>query len=425
MANIELRYGNSHFYFEFDEERFQVLEPPSSAPPLSDFQINEKFDSPIGSGRIEEIVDAGDSVLIVVPDATREAASGQVANLLIRRLIASGVAPFDISIIFATGIHRPVTEEEKKQILSPFLVQRVKTLDHRPRDIARIVRLGETSAGIPVELNRSLVENDRVFLIGAVGFHYFAGFTGGRKLICPGLASSRTISATHKLAFDCGAMDRTEGVGSGLLDGNPVHEAFAEAAAAVPGIFCINTIVNEAGGLTDLYCGSLAESHRAACDAFSQGHTIRIPEKRGLVIASCGGSPFDINMIQAHKTLEAASHACIEGGTIILLAECRDGLGRDDFLKWFEAGDSRELAEKLCEAYQVNGQTAWSLLRMAERFDIRIVTGIHEGKVGQMRLRPYESLAAAAAGLEDTPGYLVPFGSKVRLVPGQTVGSPQ
>ena len=329
MANIELKYGNSHFYFEFDEERFQVLEPPSSAPPLSDFQINEKFDAPIGSGRIEEIVDAGDSVLIVVPDATREAASGQVANLLIRRLIASGVAPFDISIIFATGIHRPVTEEEKKQILSPFIVQRVIPAT-KGRAISPASSLAEHCRDT-CELNRSLVENDRVFLIGAVGFHYFAGFTGGRKLICPGLASLRTISATHKLAFDCQVMDRTEGVGSGLLDGNPVHEAFAEAAAAVPGIYCINTVVNETGELTDLYCGSLTGSHREACDAFSQGHTIRILEKRGLVIASCGGSPFDINMIQAHKTLEAASHSCIEERDDHMLAECRDGLGRDDF----------------------------------------------------------------------------------------------
>ena len=269
MPSIELKYGGSHFHFEFDPERFDILEPKAAGRPLTDLEINEKLDAPMGTETIENIVQPGEKVLIVVPDATREVACGQVVNMLVRRLIANGTAAFDISIIFATGIHRPVTDEEKQAILTPFIAQRIKTFDHRPRDIARITRLGETSSGIPVELNSALVENARVILVGGIAFHYFAGFTGGRKLVCPGLASSKTVSATHKLAFDCDRLGRRDGVGTAMLDGNAVHEAFVEAASKVEISFCISTIVNDSGDLTDLYCGDWIESHGRACDAYA------------------------------------------------------------------------------------------------------------------------------------------------------------
>ena len=126
-----------------------------------------------------------------------------------------------------------------------------------------IVRLGETSSGIPIELNRALVEHDHVIIIGGVTFHYFAGFTGGRKLICPGLASTRTISETHKLAFDCESRTRRDGVDTGRLDGNAVHEAFIEAVAKVTPAFAVTTFVNDAGNAVDLYCGNWISSHCA------------------------------------------------------------------------------------------------------------------------------------------------------------------
>jgi lactate racemase len=415
MASIELKYGRSNYHFEFDPARFEVLQPQTAGRPLTDLEISEKLDAPIGTKTIEEIVQPGEKVLIAVPDATREVGCGQVVNILVRRLIANGTAPFDISIIFATGIHRPVTDDEKNSILTPFIAQRIKTLDHRPRDISRITRLGETSTGIPVELNRALVENQHIILIGGISFHYFAGFTGGRKLICPGLASSKTVSATHKLAFDCERITRREGVGTALLEGNAVHEAFVEAASKIETAFCISTVVNDSSELTDLFCGDWIESHRTACDAYSRAHTVSIAEKRALVIASCGGLPHDINMIQAHKAIEAASHTCRDGGTIVILAECRDGLGRDDFLKWFDAADSEALAGELCEKYQVNGQTAWSLLKKAERFDIRLVTDLPAGKVERMRLKRYESLAVALAGMNGMAGYVVASGAKTRI----------
>lgn len=413
MTGIDLKYGSGTLPLIYDESGFDILAAPAAGAPLSDAEINARLDRPIGSAPLEDLIAPGETVLLVVPDATRQTAVAQVINLLVRRLIANGTAPHEMTIIFATGIHRKATPAEKAAILTPFIDQRIKTVDHGPRDLMQIVRFGETSAGIPVELNRTLAEHDHVVLIGGVTFHYFAGFAGGRKLVCPGLASARTITETHKLAFDCSARARRDGVGTGLLDGNAVHEAFVEAAAMAAARFAISTIVNDAGEATDVFCGDWTRSHRAACDAYAGMHSITISEKRDLVIASCGGRPFDINMIQAHKALDAASQACTDGGTVVLLAECPDGLGRDDMIDWFSAADSRTLAERLCEKYQVNGQTAWSLLQKAERFDIRVVTLLTDEAVAAMRLKKIQpdGLAEFAQG----KGYIIPAASSLRI----------
>jgi nickel-dependent lactate racemase len=413
MPTIDLKYGSGAIPFEYAADRFDILGVSADRPALTDVQLGEKLDQPIDSPLLEDIVKDGETVLIVVPDATREVAAGQVVNLLIRRLIANGSAPHEIRIIFATGIHRKVTAEERDQILTPFIANRINTLDHDPRDLASLINLGETGGGIPIELNRVLVEFDHVVLVGGISYHYFAGFTGGRKLICPGLASARTVSGTHKLAFDCKTLDRREGVGTARLEGNAVHEAFVEAVEKVAPAFAISTIVDDKGQITDLFCGDWKTSHRKACEVFDASHSVTIEEKRDLVIVSCGGSPHDLNLIQAHKALEAASYACKEGGTIVFVAECRDGLGRSDLLNWFESANSSELASRLCEKYQVNGQTAWSLLRKAERFRIKIITDLAPAVTSKMRLEKIE--AAWLEGNLDLSGYVIPVGAKIRI----------
>lgn len=417
MPTINLRYGNREIPFDYDETRFTILGNSAESVALTDVEIGERFDKPINSQTIEEIVQPSETVLIVVPDATRQTASGQIVNLLVRRLIAGGTMPFEISIIFATGIHRRVTDEEKREILTPFIAQRVKTLDHIPRDLARLVNFGETAAGIPIHLNRALTEYDHVVIVGGVTFHYFAGFTGGRKLICPGLASTRTISETHRLAFDCETKSRRENVGTGITDGNAVHEAFVEVASKINPSFAVNAVVNEKGEAVELFCGDWLAAHRRACEFYASGHTIEIAEKRDLVIASCGGFPHDINMIQAHKALDAASKICADGGTIILLAECADGLGRVDFLNWFEAENSQKLAEKLCEKYQVNGQTAWNLLRIAEKFNVKIITSLGENETCLMRLHKARDLEEILSKINvNAKGYILPFGAKFLIL---------
>jgi nickel-dependent lactate racemase len=416
MPAVELKYGRTSLSLDQVGARFDILASDHHSAALSDAEIGQRLDQPIASTVLEEIIEPGSRVLLVVPDATRQSGCSQIVNLVVRRLIANGTAPGDINIVFANGIHRPVSDDEKRELLTPFIYQRIRTLNHNASDPLKNFRVGETSGGISVEVDWVLTEFDHVVIIGGVTFHYFAGFTGGRKLICPGLASAKTIAATHKLAFDCRKKDRRAGVGTGLLDGNAVHEAFVEAASKIKIAFAINTIVDDAGNMIDIFCGDWIESHREACRHFASGYTVEIAEKRDIVIASCGGYPMDINMIQAHKTLDAAAAACNPGGTIILLAECEDGLGRGDFADWFSAGTSEELAERLCENYAVNGQTAWSLLRKAETFSVKLLTSLPDDICKKMRLSKLANIDEAISAAGDSRGYIIPVGSKLRVV---------
>lgn len=414
MTDISLKYGKDFFNFAYDESRFVVIDKSSEEhTPMSDHEVIEAIDSPIASPKFDEIINAGESVLIVSPDATRATASGQIINLLVRRLIEIGVMPYDIRIIFATGIHRAVTDEEKQELLTPFIVQRIKTINHNSRDLMQIVNLGMTKRGVPIELNRALKEHDHVIVTGAVGFHYFAGFSGGRKSICPGLASSKTVTATHKLALDFETMTRREGVGTGMLDSNAVHEECEEAASVINPSFLINTVTDEKGRATKIYAGHWREAFRKACDEYAANNSFSIDKKRELVIVSCGGFPHDINMIQAHKAFDMASYACKEGGTIIFLAECADGYGRPDFLKWFDEENSRALVNRLRDGYEVNGQTAWSLMLKAERFKVHLVSNLEDEAIKKMRMIPSKSLEEALSKVDsNSNGYIMPRGAK-------------
>ena len=415
MTNaIELAYGRNNIEFTWDADQFAVISSDEhSEEPLTDFQVGEAFDAPIGSPPLDEIIDSDDSVLLVVSDATRPTGSAQLVNLLVRRLIQIGVSPARMAVIFATGIHRRVSDEEKRELLTPFIVQRLKIIEHDAYDPAKLSSFGKTESGVEVELNSALREYSRVIVIGGINFHYFAGFTGGRKSICPGLASAKTIEATHMLALDFETGERKAGVGTALLDGNAVHEECDRAAQLVSPAFGINAIVNSQKRAVDLFCGDWRAAHRAACEHYVAQHSVKIPAKRDVVIASCGGFPYDINLIQAHKALDMASYACNDGGTIVLLAQCADGLGRPDFMKWFDSADARALADRLRTEYEVNGQTAWALLTKAERFRVSLISGLPDEQVRRMRMIPARSLADALEGAGNETGFIMPRGAAV------------
>jgi lactate racemase len=412
MSTILLGYGHDSVNFDYDSARFAVLTNDHDATPLSDAEIGTALNNPINSPALEELIEPGDTVLIVASDATRATGSAQVINLLVRRLIQNGVAPADIAIIFAVGIHRPVRDEEKTELLTPFIAQRIRTIDHDAYSAPNLIQIGTTAAGLPIEVNRALKDFAKVILTGGVGFHYFAGFTGGRKSICPGLASARTIEATHILALDSDRGGRRTGVGTGLLKGNAVSEECERVTALINPAFAINSIVDDAGRVEQVFAGHWRTAHECACEAYARAHSLTIPARREIVIVSCGGLPYDLNMIQAHKALDMAAHACVDGGTIILLAECRDGLGRPDFLKWFDSESSALLESRLSESYEVNGQTAWALLTKTERFHVHIVTNLDEDDVRRMRMIPARSIESVLSGIPHRPtGYLMPRGA--------------
>ena len=364
----------------------------------------------------------GDKVVIVTSDVTRPTGSDVYLPMLVERLNAAGIRDLDIEIVIALGIHRKQTEAEHRKIVGE-LYGRIRVTDHDCDDPGALVYLGDTARGVPVEINRHVAEADRLILTGAVTFHYFAGFGGGRKSLLPGVSSRRSCMASHFALLNPGdASGRHPKAVTGNLDGNPVHEAMVEACAKRPPSFILNTVLGSDKKIAAVFAGDWLEAHLEGCRFYADAFSAPIAAKADLVVVSCGGFPKDINLIQAHKSMEYASRALKPGGVMILLAECGDGYGNATFFNWFSYQSCVELESALRARYEINGQTAWSVKEKAERFRIVLVSKLPAEEVRTMGMIPAGSLEQAmelAAPMlpEDYRAYVIPEGGNVLPVP--------
>ncbi len=402
MQTVSLPYGSTGFAMSFDPERFQVV-APADASNSTDQQF--LIDSPPLTQRIP-----GRRVLVIVSDLTRPTGTLQFLPPLLKDLSAAG----EVAFLFATGLHRPLKDPDKIAIVGEEVFKSYPMLDHWPdRDN---VEVGTTSRGNRVEIDKKVLDYDFILLTGAIGFHYFAGFAGGRKSLLPGVASKRSIEFNHLLVLNQNGPGRNPDVRVARLDGNPVHEDMAEAAKLIDKpVFVFNTILDRRKRVEKIYAGDLFNAHRAGCADYLESHSVRLKERRPLAIVSAGGFPRDINVIQAHKAYEFAQHAVEPGGTIVLLAECREGMGHSSFFPWFEHQQLDEFERRLRAGYQVYGQTAYSLLTKARRFNLILVSALEPAVVERMGLHHARTLEDALAIAEKfskgSPGYILPFGA--------------
>ncbi|MCA9752466.1 MAG: nickel-dependent lactate racemase, partial [Gemmatimonadetes bacterium] len=375
-----------------------------------DDALAARLDAPIGSPPLDDLVRASDRVVVVVPDATRASGSDRVATALRRKLRALGLPDAHLEILIGGGTHRPPTPDEVRRIVGSEVLAALRIHPHDAFDERAHAHVGETPRGTPVELNRRLVQADRVILVGAIGFHYFAGFSGGRKALLPACASDRSIQANHLLGFDRERLWKAEGVATASLDGNPVSEDMEDAARLFGPTFLVNTVLDGRGRIVGAYAGDWHAAHRAGCADYLATHSVRAPERRPVVIVSAGGAPRDLNMIQSHKALEHARLLAEEGGDLVLLAECGDGLGRPDWLDWFAAGDAAEMAANLVRNYRIYGQTAWGVRWKTEVYRVRLVSALPPDHVRAMGMIPHASLEEAVAACEGDRGWILPQG---------------
>ena len=414
---IDLKCGDQSFPLQLAPERvLAVIRPRTGEPAGTPAQL--VADALESCSQALSRFRPGEKVVIVTSDITRPTGSEVYLPLLVARLNAAGVRDRDIEIVIALGIHRKQTQAEQKRIVGE-LYGRIRVTDHDCDDPGALVYLGDTSRGIPVELNRSVALADRLILTGAVTYHYFAGFGGGRKSLLPGVSSRRSCLASHFALLNQG-----EGSGkhpkavTGVLEGNPVHEAMLEACALRPPDFILNTVLTPDKRILAVFTGDWREAHSAGCRFYAQLFSYPIREKADLVVVSCGGFPKDINLIQAHKSMEYASRALKPGGVMLLLAECRDGYGNATFFDWFRYPTCGLLESALRKRYEINGQTAWSVKEKAERFRIVLVSKLAPEEVCAMGMIPAQTVGHAL----DLALPMLPEGFTAYLIPeGGTV----
>jgi nickel-dependent lactate racemase len=417
MTSIPLRYGEYTLHCELPGARVLAAEaPPAPGEPAE--LIEAALDEPIGSPPLEEIVRGGEQLVIVTSDITRYTGSEHYLPILLDRLNRAGVRDDEVSVVIALGIHRRQTPEEHRRILGP-VFGRVSVRDHDCDSEADLVLVGTTADGIEVRVNRWVVEADRLIVTGTSGFHYFAGYSGGRKALVPGVASRATCLATHFAVFNPPEVGGKHPLATtAVLHGNPVHEALLQAARMLQPDFLLNTVLSPSKEILSVHCGDLEAAHAAACRAVSELYEVPFEEPADLAVVSCGGHPKDINFIQAHKSLDNGVRALRPGGTLVLLAACPDGFGNATFFDWFRYERLNEFEAALRANYEINGQTAHATLAKTQSFRVILVSELSEEQTLGMGMEKAADLQAALALAResqplDARAVLIPDGGSV------------
>ncbi len=317
---IKLDYGTTGLDIEVRDERTTVVAPvyrppvPNPAAALVDALCN-----PTAGPPLRDIVPAGATVAISICDITR----AQPRRLTLEALFAEMpyTRPDDIVILVATGTHRTNTPQELEEMLSPEILRDYRVVNHYARDDSSLVRVADTSTGVPVWLNREWVEADIRITTGFVEPHLFAGFSGGPKLVAPGLCGLETVMVLHNAPRI--ASPRAIW---GVIEGNPIHEDIREIASATGVHFAIDVTLNTDKEIAEIFAGELLTEHAAACEAARRDAMQSVPERFDVVITTNSGYPLDQNLYQSVKGIKAAAQIAKKGGTIICAAECRDGL---------------------------------------------------------------------------------------------------
>ena len=349
-------------------------------------EVRHALASPYQSPPLRQVVKRGEKIVVVTSDITRPMPTAAVMPALLEELYAAGAAPEDITLLFALGSHRRHTQAERRQLAGERAWREILCVDSDSEDC---VCVGTTRRGTPVELDRRVVRADRRICLGNIEYHYFAGYSGGAKAIMPGVATRRAIQANHSAMTEPGAR-------AGRLAGNPVREDLEEAAAMVGVDFLVNVVLDPQKRILRAFAGDVTAAHRAGCAYLDSLYQQRIPGRADIVIVSQGGAPKDLNLYQTQKALDNARHAVKDGGVIILIGSCREGLGENVFARWLrEAPSSHALVERIRREFQLGGHKAAAIAMVLERADIYLVSELEDDQVRGAFLTPFHTVRDA------------------------------
>ncbi|MGH2850919.1 MAG: nickel-dependent lactate racemase [Solirubrobacteraceae bacterium] len=348
--NVRLAYGRSGLDIEVPDARTTVVEP-THVPGAEDETgaLRAALAAPVAGPRLRDLARPGQSVAISICDGTRAQPRHLMVPAVLEEL-AGIVEDRDVVIMVATGTHRGNSDAELREMLGEEIVERIEVVNHDARASETLVDLGVHGNGVPVKVNRRWVEADLRITTGFVEPHFFAGFSGGPKLVTPGLAGLDTVLVLHDAAR-IGHPKATWGV----VYGNPIHDDVRAAAAAAPAPFSFDVILNREQRIIAAYAGEMQPMHDAACADARRYAMQGVTAPFDVVVTSNSGFPLDQNLYQAVKGMSAAAKIVKDGGTIVCAAECRDGFpGHGSFRELLGSrGSPSELIEAITTAPKV------------------------------------------------------------------------
>ncbi len=398
MSEVTLAYGHSAQTITLPHDPvlwIQEREWPSSLP-AEEMLIRRALEAPLGMEPLSCLVRPGQRVAVVVSDITRPCPTSRLLPFVLSELRAGGVEEADIRIVFALGSHRCLNPVEQAVLVSPAIFDRVCCGD---TGSGPFVEVGRTRRGTSVQVFRPVVEADWRVYTGNIEYHYFAGYTGGAKALLPGVCSPDTIRPNHSWMVH-------ESATAGRIAGNPVREDLEEAAALAGPAFLLNVVLDGEKRVVAAVAGDVTAAHRQGCRTVDELYRVPIPRRSDIVLASAGGWPKDINLYQAHKALENAAAAVRDGGIIILLAECGEGLGQATFGEWMTSGaPPDELLRRIREHFVLGGHKAAAIAKTLRRgVRVYLVSAIPPDLVRRMGFLPFPSAQEALAAAQNEMG---------------------
>ena len=288
--------------------------------------LEDALDHPIGSPALIDMAHGKFSAAISVCDITRPAPNRQVLPPVLRRLEAAGIPRDGITILVATGLHRPATDSEIREIVGEEIAARYRVVNHDARILASHRHLGSTGSGTPVYVDERFVSADLHLTLGFIEPHLMLGFSGGRKLVAPGLAAQETIKVLHSPKF----MREPLAV-EGSIEDNPLHRELLEIARMARHDFMVDVALARNRAIAGVFAGDAVAAHRRGVEFVSQVMLETLDRPADAVITTSAGYPLDLTFYQAIKGITAASHIVKPGGKILLLAACEEGPGAPEF----------------------------------------------------------------------------------------------
>ena len=407
--NISIPYDRTHLHAEIDDSRVNgVLKSrlETYVPDHSQQQlVEDALRNPIGSATLEELVQGRKNIVLIASDHTRPVPSKVLVPPMLSA-IRRGNPDAEITILIATGCHRGTTKAELVEKFGEEIVATEKIVIHDCADDANMVTIGQLPSGGALRINRVAKDADLLISEGFIEPHFFAGFSGGRKSVLPGIAARETVYWNHNAEFIASPYART-----GILEGNPIHKDMLFAARAAKLAFICNVVINAKHEVVGAFAGDCEQAHLAGV-AFLKDLCGCRRKEADIVITSNNGYPLDQNIYQSVKGMTAGEATCKEGGVIIMCAACMDGHGGEAFMKTISqpvaAAEILAQIEATPMAETVPDQ--WEsqiLLRILSRFHVVLVTGADPALVRAMKMHPAENLQQAleiAEKLLGSPG---------------------
>ena len=384
-----LKYGSFTQTLHLDTPASNtILIKPTQAPPVGPEAelVDAALEAPIDSPALSAVLSQGQRVVIMTSDITRPCPSDRLLPPILNQLRQGGIQDQDIIVVFGLGSHRGHTPEERARLAGQDVYRRVRCIDSDPDDVQLV---GHTKRRTPVTIFRPVLEADVRVCLGAIDYHWFVGYGGGYKGLVPAVSGVETIRANHRWMTAPGAVP-------GKRIGNPAREDIDEAGAMVGVDFILNVILDESKRIVDAVAGHPLAAHQEGCRRLDTLRRVTIAEAVDMVVVSAGGYPKDINLYQAQKALDSAQHIVRHGGVILLVAECREGMGHPVFENWMIEGPNPDaILSRIERDFVLGGHKAAGVARAMKHARIFLVSALPHDLAHSIGFHPFDSLESA------------------------------